>query len=66
MISIKDTNLQEEIQNHHIIFMYTHLLAVLAVPDVNAAVAGARDDKLGVGGEGSLQGELLGVQVTWG
>ena len=46
--------------------MYTHLLAVLAVPDVNAAVAGARDDKLGVGGEGSLQGELLGVQVTWG
>ena len=46
--------------------MNTHLLTVLAVPDVNAAVAGARDDELGVGREGSLQGELLGVQVTWG
>ena len=44
--------------------MYTHLLAVLAVPDVDSAVAGAGDDELRVRGEGGLQGELLGVQVT--
>ena len=43
-----------------------HLLAVLAVPDVDATVAGARDDELGVWGEGGFQGQLLGVQVTWG
>jgi len=42
----------------------THLLAVLAVPDVDAAVAGAGDDELRVGGEGRLQGQLLGVEVT--
>ena len=44
---------------------FTHLLAVLAVPDVDAAVAGAGDDELRVGGEGRLQGQLLGVEVTW-
>lgn len=42
----------------------TNLLAVLAVPDVDAAVAGAGDDELRVGGEGGLQGQLLGVEVT--
>lgn len=42
----------------------THLLAVLAVPDVDSAVTGAGDDELRVRGEGGLQGELLGVQVT--
>ena len=67
MISIEDTNLQtiksSESSSH---LVKGHLLAIFAVPDVNATVAGARDDELGVGGEGGFQGQLLGVQVTWG
>ena len=43
----------------------TNFLTVLRVPDVDPAVTGAGDDKLGVGREGSLQRKLLGVEMTW-
>ena len=43
----------------------TNFLTVLRVPDVDPAVTGARDDKLGVRREGSLQWKLLGVEMTW-
>ena len=44
----------------------TNFLTILRVPDVNPAVTGARDDKLGVRREGSLQWKVLGVEMTWG
>ena len=44
----------------------TNFLTVLRVPDVDSAVTGAGDDKLGVRREGSLQWKLLGVEMTWG
>ena len=40
------------------------LLPVLRVPDVDPSVARTRDDELRVGGEGSLQRKLLGVQMS--
>ena len=43
----------------------TNFLTVLRVPDVDPAVTGAGDDKLGVRREGSLQRKLLGVKMTW-
>lgn len=43
---------------------YADLLSVLRVPDVDPAVAAARDDELRVWGEGSLERELLGVEMT--
>jgi len=41
-----------------------NFLTVLRVPDVDPAVTGARDDKLGVRREGSLQWKHLGVEMT--
>ena len=41
-----------------------HLGAVLGVPDVDAAVGRARDDKLRVRREGGLQGKVFGVEMT--
>ena len=43
-----------------------NFLTILRVPDVDPTVTGARDDKLGVRREGSLQWKLLGVEMTWG
>ena len=42
----------------------TNFLTVLRIPDVDPAVTGARDDKLGVRREGSLQWKLLGIEMT--
>jgi len=42
----------------------TNFLTVLGVPDVDSAVTGAGDDKLGIRREGSLQWKLLGVEMT--
>jgi len=42
----------------------TNFLTVLRVPDVDSAVTGAGDDKLGIRREGSLQWKLLGVEMT--